>query len=47
MIHRLADVDPYSVRVSVYKNLRNGLWSILESSEMLPLMALLNPAARM
>ena len=28
MIHRLGDVDPFSVRVSVYKNLRNGLWSI-------------------
>jgi hypothetical protein len=28
MIHPLTDVDPYSVRVSVYRNLRTGGWSI-------------------
>ena len=28
MIHQLGDIDPRAVRVSVYKNLRNGLWSI-------------------
>jgi len=27
-IHQLSDIDPFSVRVSVYKNLRNGMWSI-------------------
>jgi len=28
MIHRLNDIDPFSVRVSVYRNLRTGGWSI-------------------
>jgi hypothetical protein len=28
MIHLLGHVDPYSVRVSVYRNLRTGGWSI-------------------
>ncbi len=28
MIRLLGPIDLYSVRVSVYKNLRNSLWSI-------------------
>jgi len=28
MIHRLTDIDPFSVRVSVYRNLRTAGWSI-------------------
>jgi hypothetical protein len=27
-IHQLTDVDPYACRVSVYRNLRTGGWSI-------------------
>ena len=27
-VYRVADVDPYACRVSVYRNLRTGGWSI-------------------